>query len=154
MTEQALPKVDQSGLKVGQALTILILLVAFVLDTWLLVAFVGISQFLGAINAPFAPYKLIYTQWLKPAGIVKPNIITDHPQPHRFAMLVGSIFNGAGVLAILLGAPIIGWVLVWVVIALANLNFWLNFCLGCWMYYQLNRLGIKGFDQSPIGNLQ
>lgn len=150
MTTDTLPKVDQNGLKVGQALTIGILLVGFVLDSWLLVALVAISQLLGAINAPLAPYKLIYTQWLKPAGIVKPNIIPDHPQPHRFAMLLGSIFNGIGTVALLLGAPIIGWVLVWVVIGLANLNFWLNFCLGCWMYYQLNRLGVKGFDQSPI----
>ncbi len=154
MTSETLPKVDQNGLKVGQALTIIILIVGFILNSWLFVAFVAISQFLGAIDAPFAPYKFIYTQWLKPAGIVKPNIIADHPQPHRFAMLVGSIFNGAGTLLILANAPVFGWILVWVVIALANLNFWLNFCLGCWMYYQFNRLGIKGFDQSPIQNVQ
>jgi len=154
MTSEKLPKVDQNGLKVGQALTIIILLTGFILNSWVFVAFVAVSQFLGAIDAPFAPYKLIYTQWLKPAGIVKPNVIADHPQPHRFAMLVGSIFNGAGALLILANAPIFGWILVWVVIALANLNFWLNFCLGCWMYYQFNRLGIKGFDQSPIRNMQ
>jgi hypothetical protein len=41
-------------------------------------------------------------------------------------------------------------VLVGIVLVLANLNFWLNFCAGCWMYYQLNRLGIKGFTRSPI----
>ena len=37
-------------------------------------------------------------------------------------------------------------VLVGIVVVLANLNFWLNFCLGCWMYYRLNRLGVPGFQ--------
>jgi hypothetical protein len=36
------------------------------------------------------------------------------------------------------------------VVVLANLNFWLNFCAGCWMYYQFNRLGVPGFTQSPL----
>ncbi|MCL4254642.1 MAG: DUF4395 family protein [Anaerolineae bacterium] len=152
MTSDTLPKVDHAGLKVGQAVTIIALLVGFILNSWIFVAFVAISQFLGAINAPFAPYKLIYTQWLKPAGIIKPHVIPDHPQPHRFAMLVGSIFNGAGTIALLANMSALGWGLVWVVIILANLNFWLNFCAGCWMYYQFNRMGIKGFDKAPIHN--
>jgi hypothetical protein len=77
-------------------------------------------------------------------------VITDNPEPHRFAMLVGAIFNGLGTLLILTGAAAAGWVLVWIVIALANLNFWLNFCAGCWMYYQANRLGIPGFTHAPL----
>ncbi|MBK9747971.1 MAG: DUF4395 family protein [Chloroflexi bacterium] len=40
--------------------------------------------------------------------------------------------------------------LVWIVIVLANLNFWLNFCVGCLMYYQLNRFGVPGFKYAPI----
>ncbi|MCC6805526.1 MAG: DUF4395 family protein, partial [Anaerolineae bacterium] len=47
-------------------------------------------------------------------------------------------------------AAALAWVLVWIVIALANLNFWVNFCAGCWVYYQLNRLGIPGFVHAPI----
>jgi hypothetical protein len=90
------------------------------------------------------------------AGIVKPNVITDNPEPHRFAMLVGSIFNGVATVLLLVapaastGTWVLAWVLVGIVIALANLNFWLNFCVGCWMYYQLNRLGIPGFKYAPI----
>ncbi|MBE2269710.1 MAG: DUF4395 family protein, partial [Anaerolinea sp.] len=81
---------------------------------------------------------------------VQPNVIPDNPEPHRFAMLVGAIFNAVATLALLLDAAALGWVLVWVVIVLANLNFWLNFCLGCWMYYQFNRLGIPGFKVAPL----
>lgn len=142
--------VDQTGLKTGQALTILLLLAAFVLDSWILVAFVAISQLLGGLGSALAPYKLIYTRLLRPSGLLQPRVTPDNPQPHRFAMLVGAIFNGAAVVALLGGVSLVGWVLVWIVILLANLNFWLNFCLGCWMYYQLNRLGVPGFTVSPI----
>lgn len=146
----ALRKVDHSGLKTGQALTILLLLAGYVLNSPLLVAVVGLAQLLGAIDAPYAPYRLIYQRIVKPSGLVKPHVIVDNPEPHRFAMLIGAIFNGAATILLLAGAATPAWVLVWIVIALANLNFWINFCAGCWMYYQLNRLGVPGFAHAPI----
>ena len=149
-TTETLRKVDQNGLKTGQAVTILLLIAAYVLNSWVLVAFVAVAQLLGALDVPFAPYRLFYQNVVKATGWVKPNVITDNPEPHRFAMLVGALFNGVATLALLAGAAAVGWVLVSIVVVLANLNFWLNFCAGCWMYYQFNRLGIKGFNRSPI----
>ena len=150
MAVLTLRKVDQAGLKTGQAATIILLIVAFVLNSTLLVAFVGLAQLLGALDVPYAPYRLLYQRVLKPGGLVKPHIIDDNPEPHRFAMLVGAIFNGVATLALLANVAVLGWVLVAIVIVLANLNFWLNFCAGCWMYYQFNRLGVPGFTQSPL----
>ena len=150
MAGTSLRKVDHNGLKTGQALTILLLLAGFVLDSPLLVGIVALAQILGAVNAPFAPYKLIYQRVIKPSGLVKPHVIVDNPEPHRFALLVGAIFNGAAVVLLLAGVPLVAWVLVWIVIALANLNFWINFCLGCWMYYQFNRLGVPGFKYAAV----
>lgn len=150
MAAESLRRVDQTGLKTGQALTIILLVLGFVLNSWVLVAFVAVAQLLGAFDAPFAPYRVIFQRVIKPSGIVKPNIISDNPEPHRFAMLVGGIFNATATLALWVGVPALAWVLVWIVIALANLNFWLNFCMGCWMYYQFNRLGVPGFTHAPI----
>ncbi len=150
MSVQPLRKVDHAGLKTGQALTIILLLLAFILDSWIPVAFVAIAQLLGGLGLPYAPYRLIYQNIVKPSNIIKPHVIDDNPEPHRFSMLVGTAFNGCAVLALFIGAPTLAWGLVWTVIALANLNFWLNFCLGCWMYYHLNRLGVPGFTQAPI----
>jgi hypothetical protein len=99
---------------------------------------------------PFAPYRLAYQYALKPLGMVKPRPITDNPEPHRFAMLVGALVNGLATVALWLNAALLGWLLVGVVVVLANLNFWLNFCAGCWMYYQLHKLGVPGFTQSPL----
>ena len=150
MAALTLRKVDHSGLKTGQAATIILLIVAFVLNSTLLVAFVGLAQLLGALDVPFAPYRLLYQRVLKPSGLVKPNVISDNPEPHRFAMLVGAIFNGVATLALLANVPVLAWILVAIVLVLANLNFWVNFCAGCWMYYQFNRLGVPGFTQAPL----
>jgi len=146
--EISLRKVDHHAIRTGLALTISLLLLAFVLDAPLLVLLVALAQLLGGLNMPFAPYRLIH-QALIQQGIVKPHIITDNPEPHRFALLVGALFNAAGALLVLSGQGL-GWALVWVVIVLAKLNLWLNFCLGCWMYYQFHKLGLPGFSASPI----
>jgi hypothetical protein len=150
MSQEVLRKVDHTGLKVGQAATILLLILAFILNSPLLVAFVALAQLLGALDVAYAPYRLLYQQVVKPTGLFQPQVIADNPEPHRFAMLVGALFNGAAVLALLLNVPILGWGLVAIVVVLANLNFWLNFCAGCWMYYQFNRLGVPGFTRAPI----
>ncbi len=150
MATETLRKVDQTGIKVGQGTTIVLLLLGFVLNSWLLVGIVAVSQLLSAFDAPFAPYRLLYQRVIKPLGITKPNVIRDNLEPHRFAQLLGGLMNTVAVALLLVGVPTPAWVLVWVVIALANLNFWLNFCLGCWMYYQLHRLGVPGFTQSPV----
>ena len=100
-TTETLRKVDQNGLKTGQAVTILLLIAAYVLNSWVLVAFVAVAQLLGALDVPFAPYRLFYQNVVKATGWVKPNVITDNPEPHRFAMLVGALFNGVATLALL-----------------------------------------------------
>jgi len=150
MMKQKPQMVDQNGLKTGQALTILLLIAAFVFDSWLLAGIVAVCQLLGAFAVSFAPYRLFYQRLIKAGGFVQANMQPDNPEPHRFAMLIGALFNGAATAALLLGLPIIGWILVGIVIVLANLNFWLNFCLGCWVYYRLNRFGVPGFTQAPV----
>jgi Domain of unknown function (DUF4395) len=150
MAAAALRKVDHSGLKTGQAITIVLLLVGFVLNSSVLVAIVALAQFLAAVDSSYAPYRLIYQRIVKPSGLVKPHVVNDNPEPHRFAMGIGAVFNTVATLLLLAGATTPAWVLVWIVIALANLNLWINFCAGCLMYYQLHKLGVPGFTRSPL----
>ena len=145
-----LRSIDQTGLKSGMAATIVLLVLAFVFDSWPLVVFVALSQLLGALAMPFAPYKLFYMYLVKPSGLAKSHVVPDNPEPHRFALLVGALFDGAAVIALLANAPVLAWLLVGIVVVLSNLNLWLDFCMGCWVYYQLNRLGVPGFDYSSL----
>lgn len=150
MAGEKVRRVDQTGLKTGQALTIGLLIVAFIINSWVLVAFVALAQLLGALDVPFAPWRLIYQYLVRPSRLVQPRPEPDNPEPHRFAMLLGAVFNTVATIALLNGAALLGWALCGVVVVLANLNFWANFCMGCWFYYQLSRRGIPGFTKAPL----
>lgn len=143
-------KVDQSALKVNQAFIIGLLLLAYLLDSVWLVALVGLVMLVGTAVPDLSLFKRVYQHLLKPAGLVKPHVITDNPEPHRFAQGFGGVVVVLAVIALLAGQPFIGWALVGVVVVLAALNLFLGFCAGCFVYYQLNRLGVPGFVRSPL----
>jgi len=142
-------KLDHNGIKFGTGSTIVLLIIAFVIDSWFLVAMVGIFQLCGGLGLSFAPYKLAYKHIIRRFDLFPAYVITDNPEPHRFSMLVGFVFNAVGALLLAQGL-FAGWFVVLLVIALANLNFWLNFCVGCWFYYQMNRIGVPGFSVAPL----
>jgi hypothetical protein len=81
---------------------------------------------------------------------VKPDVITDNPEPHRFAQGFGGVVVALALAALLAELSVLGWVLTAVVVILAALNLFLGFCAGCFVYYQLNRLGIPGFTRAPL----
>lgn len=143
-------KVDQSALKVNQAFIIGLLLLAYLLDSVWLVALVGLVMLVGTAVPDLSLFKRVYQHLLKPAGLVKPHVITDNPEPHRFAQGFGGVVVVLAIIALVGGQPIIGWALAGVVVVLAALNLFLGFCAGCFVYYQLNRLGVPGFVRSPL----
>lgn len=143
-------KVDQSALKVNQAFIIGLLLLAYALDSVWLVAFVGVVMLLGTAVPSLSLFKRTYQHLLKPAGLVKPDIVTDNPEPHRFAQGFGGVVVALAVIALLAGQPLVGWALAGLVVVLAALNLFLGFCAGCFVYYQLNRFGVPGFNHSPL----
>ena len=142
-------RVDHAALKVNQAFIIGLLLLAFVLNSWIVAAFVGLVMLLGTAVPALSLFKLVYSKLLRPAGVVKPQVIVDNPEPHRFAQGLGGLFLTLSVAALLSGLSLLGWTLAWIVIVLAALNLFLGFCAGCFVYYQLNRLGLPGFDREP-----
>jgi hypothetical protein len=143
-------RVDHSAIRTNQAFIIGLLILAFVLDSPLLAAFVAAVMLVGTIAPRLALFQAFYRGVLRPSGVVRPHVIEDNPEPHRFAQGFGGVVVALGFLSLLLGAPALGWSLVWLVVALAALNLFLNFCAGCFVYYQLHRLGVPGFACSPI----
>jgi hypothetical protein len=121
-----------------------------VLNAVWLVAFVAAVMLLGTAVPSLSLFKGIYQRVLKPAGLVKADVILDNPEPHRFAQGFGGVVLVGALIALLAGATVVGWGLVALVIALAALNLFLGFCAGCFVYYQLNKLGVPGFAHSPL----
>lgn len=136
-------RIDHAALKVNQAAIIGLLVVAFLGNWSWLVAFVAAVMLVGTIWPWAGLFKLVYSRLLRPAGLVKPDVRDDAPEPHLFAQGVGGLVLAGAVVALLSGLPILGWALVAVVIALASVNLFLDFCLGCFLYYQLARRGIR-----------
>lgn len=136
-------KVDQSALAVNQACIISLLSLAYLLNHVWLVGFVALVMLVGTVWPQAGLFKLFYSRVLRPAKIVHPQVEPDSPQPHLFAQGLGGLVLLAAVIALELGALVMGWLLVGVVIALAAVNLFLKFCLGCFIYYQLARRGLR-----------
>ena len=148
MTSQTLQKVDHSALKTNQLFIIFLNILAFVLNQPILTAFVALVMGIGAVlKTP--GFGFIYKSILKPRGWMKPDVLNDNPEPHRFSQIIGFSFLFVGSIALFLGSSGLGWSLVWIVIALASLNAFGGFCVGCAVYYWLARLGVPSFGKQP-----
>lgn len=144
----ALQKVDHAALRVNQSLIISLNIAAFILNLPWLALFVTLVMAYGTARRQ-PGFRVVYAGLLKPRGWVKPDVINDNSEPHVFAQGFGAVVLGLGVIALLAGQAVLGWSLVWLVVALAALNLFVGFCAGCAVYYWLNRLHLPGFVKAP-----
>ncbi len=133
--------VDRNALRTNQVAIVVLVSVAFLFDLPWLVLLTGLALVVGALEPRIAPFQLLYHRVLK-GWVVRPDVRLDDPAPHRFAQKLGGTFLLAAAVAVLGGASGVGWVLAWVVVALALVNLLFGFCAGCFLYVQLARLGL------------
>lgn len=147
MNTNELTKVDHTAIKTNQAVIILLNIIAFIINAPWLAGIVALVMIIGTLlKSP--GFKFVY-RILKSAGLAKPDVLIDNPEPHRFAQGFGGVVMLAGTVSLFAGVTILGWGLVWLVIALAALNLFGGFCVGCAVYYWLSRLNLPGFTKSP-----
>ncbi len=134
--------VDYAALRFNQAAIVSLVVVAFLLDARGLVAAVAAVMLVGTIWPQAGLFKLVYTRLIAPQGWLRPDLRKDDLRPHLFAQGLGGLFLLASA-GLLWGAlPVAGWTLAWLVVALAAVNLFLGFCAGCFLFYQLGRLGV------------
>jgi hypothetical protein len=149
MNAQALQKVDHSALKVNQLTIIILNTLGFILNLPLLALIVAVVMGLGTL-LKVPGFLTLYKYALKPWGIVKPDVLDDNPEPHRFAQLIGFVVMTGASIALYANAAVLGWSLVWLVSALAALNAFGGFCVGCAIYYWLGQQKIvPAFSKQP-----
>ncbi|MEJ2510720.1 MAG: DUF4395 family protein, partial [Anaerolineales bacterium] len=84
-----LSKVDHSALRTNQAMIIGLSLLGYIFDMPVLAGFVGIVMAVGTlVKRP--GFGAVYSKLLRPLGLVRPDILEDNPEPHRFAQGFGS----------------------------------------------------------------
>ena len=142
-----LKAVDHSVLQISMAVRLGVLLATFVTDqTWVVPILAALMLIGTARGKP--EFTSVYRA-LRKANWISPELIPDNPEPHRFSLGVGGTFLAGATLAFVSGSSLVGWVLTWVVIALVALNLFGGFCVGCAVYYWLNRVGVPGFSKAP-----
>lgn len=143
--------VDHSAIRTNQGFIIGLSVLAFILNQpWLAGLVAGVMLLGTLLKQP--GFGFIYRLALMPLGIVRPDVVQDNPEPHRFAQGFGGTVLLAGAGALFAGLSVLGWALVWLVAALAALNLFGGFCVGCAMYYWLSRLHVPGFKKAPPPN--
>jgi hypothetical protein len=78
-------RVDQSAITVNHAFIAVLLLEAFLLSSLLLVAFVALVMLAGAVSPDLALFQITYQDGLRPARLMKAQVVIDNPEPYRFA---------------------------------------------------------------------
>ena len=147
-----LEKIDKTSLKFNQACIVLFTALAFLLNTAWLTALVGILLLLDTLIPGTGLFKLLYKNIIKPLKLLNPYIIEESSSPHRFAQgLGGSFLLLSFILVQYTGLIFIGWALSFIVIALAFINLTLDFCAGCFIYFQLQKLKLSS-TSSITGN--
>ena len=138
-------RVDRNTLRTNQAGIVLFSVLAFILGDeigrWLVLG-TGLVLAAGTFDPRFELFKQFHRRVLMPAGILGPDVHPEDPMPHQFAQAMGAVFLLLATIALLGGATIAGWVLVCLVAAFAFLNLAVQFCAGCFIYYQLDRVGL------------
>ena len=136
-------KLDKSALKFNQGAIVTLTAVAFIFNINWLIAFVAVVLIIGTILPKAGLFKLVYFHITKRFRIIKPNIVEEDNAPHLFAQGMGGAFLFISFLLLeIVNQQFIGWTLSLIVLALAFVNLSLNFCAGCFIYFQLGKLGI------------
>jgi hypothetical protein len=137
--------VDHSALKVNQAGIVVTVLVAFIgsvvfRPVLVLIPLLSIALLLGTFAPQLAPFKQLYFKVLRPRGIVEPHPVQDRPEPHNFAQGLGGVFLAVASV-FLIPVPLIGLALALLVAVLAFVNLAFGYCLGCQIFFQLEKRG-------------
>ena len=138
--------VDHSALKVNQTGIIATVLVAFAASAifkpaLVLIPLLALVLLLGTFAPQLALFKQFYFKVLKPSGIVKPRPVQDRPEPHNFAQGLGGVFLAVASV-FLIPVTFIGLALALLVAVLAFVNLAFGYCLGCQIFFQLERRGL------------
>lgn len=137
-------QIDHAEIKMGQILTVLFSTTALALQEPIALMILGAVFLLSGTVRAISPFSLLYRWLINPIGIMKSDYRLDNIQPHKFGQLIGVLTIVIALGLIQFGYPVVGWGVVVILIALTLISY-AGWCIGCFLYYQLNRLGLEGF---------
>lgn len=136
--------VDHAEIKMGQLLTITVSAVALGLQQTLPLILLGLVFLLSGSIRVMSPFTWLYRGLVRPLRLMRSDYRLDNIQPHKFGQLIGALTVVLAVGLVEAGYATAGWAVV-VVLILLTLVSYAGWCIGCFLYYQINRLGLGGF---------
>jgi hypothetical protein len=134
-------EIDVRGPRFSATLTFAVLSVAYLAKAeWLLAFQVAVFAVAAFAGLRWSPYGNVFRFLKRRLAFIGPPPATEPASGPRFSQLMGFLFSGAGLVAVLLGAETLGWALVLVVVALSALLSFTGICVGCEMYALGQRL--------------
>ncbi|MCY7399822.1 MAG: DUF4395 domain-containing protein [Nocardioides sp.] len=134
-------QLDPRGPQFAAPLTAVVLVAVLLLPAPFSTVLLGMQTVLFALGAvrgvQATPYAWVFRTLVRPR-LGAPTDWED-PEPPRFAQGVGLAFAVVGLVALLLGATVVGQVAVGAALVAALLNAVFGFCLGCEVYLLLRR---------------
>ncbi|MFJ5871715.1 DUF4395 domain-containing protein [Dietzia maris] len=112
--------------------------------TWLAGALVVGFALRVAGGPRYSPFGRLSVHVLAPRVSDEPKMVAGAPK--RFAQTIGLVMSSIAFGLFLAGFTVAGSVVLGVLVAAALAEAALGFCLGCWMYGQLQRVGIVSED--------
>lgn len=148
MISYPLAKVDFSALKANQGMIFLLNLLALAFNLPALSALVALITGMGYVFEVLGFLPFYQYLWL-PLGLLKPEVLEDHLEPHRFAQWMGFSLMTAGSVSHYLGVSWLGWSLIGVVVLFSGISVFGGYCVGCAVYYFLAQAHFPGFTKRP-----
>lgn len=125
-------------------LAVITVLVPSPLQTWLAGA-LALGFVLRVAGGPrYSPFGRLAVHVLSPRVSAEPKMVAGAPK--RFAQAIGLVMSSIAFALFVAGFATAGVVVLVVLIAAALAEAALGFCLGCWIYGQLQRAGIVSED--------
>ncbi|MEH6382003.1 MAG: DUF4395 domain-containing protein, partial [Dietzia cercidiphylli] len=113
-------------------------------QTWLAAALVVGFALRVAGGPRYSPFGRLSVHVLAPRVSSEPKLVAGAPK--RFAQTIGLVMSSVALGLFLGGLTGAGVVVLGVLVAAALAEAALGFCLGCWMYGQLQRVGVVSED--------
>lgn len=127
-------QIDVRGPRFSAAVTFVVLALAVAFSSTVLLALQVVVFAIAALaGLRWSPYGNVF-RMLKRRFDWGPPPATEPEAGPRFSQLMGLLFSGGGLVAILAGATGLGWALVLVVVALSGLLAATGLCVGCEVY--------------------
>jgi hypothetical protein len=137
-------EIDVRGPRFSAAITFVVLSVAFLLRSEVLLGFQVVVFAIAALaGLRWSPYGNVFRFLKRRLDLGAPPATEPEAGP-RFSQLMGLLFTGGGLAAVLAGAAGLGWALVLVVVALSGLLAATGLCVGCEVYAVGQRVRTRG----------